>query len=138
MAKSTKQIMTLREVRIQELMSEGLDRNEIVDKVSEEFNVSPRGVKDQYYRIVNELTKMVEENRGEVRARLMARNDHLYRKSLAEGKYKTALDANVAQAKLAGLNDKVEKEQRTPEVIEIKEADFSKQIALVGDKAEGN
>jgi hypothetical protein len=136
MAKSTKNLMNMREIRIQELMSQGHDKNYIVEAVSKQFNVSPRGVQDQYHRIVAAVSKMVEENRGEIRANLMARNDHLYRVSLAEGKYKTALDANVAQAKLAGLNDRVEKEHKSPDVITITEADFSKGISLVGDKAE--
>ena len=128
--------MIIREVRIQELISEGQDKNTIVETVAAQFNVSPRGVQDQYYRIINELANMVEQNRSEIRSKLMVRNDHIYKKSLAEGKYKTALDANVAQAKLVGLGEKTEKESKSPEVITIKEADQSKVVSLVGDKAE--
>lgn len=136
MAKSTKQKMILREVRIQELMADGCGRDQIVEAIAKEFDVSPRGAQDQYYRVISEVAKGVEENRAELRTHLMARNDKIYRKSMSEGKYKTALDANVAQAKLAGINETGEKETRTPEVITIKTTDMSKHVSLVGKKAE--
>lgn len=67
------------------------------------------------------MEDMVNENKAELRATLMARNDHIFKKSLQEGKYKTALDANMAQAKLAGFGkDEVEAPKR-PEFIRVSE-----------------
>jgi len=90
----------------------------------------------QYYSLINAMASVVDEGRAELRAKLMARNDHIYRQSLSEGKYKTALDANTAQAKLGGLHEVVNKEQKMPDVINVGERDYSKPLKAVGSSDE--
>lgn len=126
--------MLEREKDIQKLMSEGARPGEIFQIMSEKYSVTPKAIEIQYYKIVNDMAARVKNNRDSVRADLMARNDEIFRKSMAEGKYKTALDANTAQAKLAGLHEGVMEKSKQPEFITLKEEDFSG-LQVVGDKA---
>lgn len=83
------------------------------------------------------MSQVVEEGREELRANLIARQDLIYKKSMEEGKYKTALDSTVAQAKMGGLFEKADAASKQPEVITVKEADFSQGLAVLdGEKAE--
>jgi hypothetical protein len=131
MAKATKHQILKREQRIIELMSEGKDRNQIFDIISREDKVSPRTVETQYYRVVSSMEKLVDEDRAELRAKLMARQEAIFTKALTAGALKTALEATVAQAKLAGLNEKIEKTPERPKMITLKEQDFSGKLEAV-------
>jgi hypothetical protein len=136
MARATKIDLIRREKRIQALMAEGADRTTILNTVAKEEKVSPRTIEEQYYEIVSEIEKLVKENRSELRAQLMARQEKIFKQAMSEGMYKTALDATVAQAKLAGLNDVITEAPKRPEVITIKERDFSSTLTVVPKKAE--
>ncbi len=117
---------------IQALMGEGDSRKQICEKIAKQYKISPRTAERQYDQIVKALELIVEEGRAELRAKLMTRNDLIYKKSLQEGKFKTALDANMAQAKLGGLGEKAESTPTRPEIITIRERGESK-LGLVGD-----
>lgn len=135
MAKATKKEMYMREMELQEMIAEGKSRTEIMEECSKRWNVSPRTVENTYYKLVNAMQELVDAGREELRAKLMARNDYIYQRSLKTGKYKTALDANLAQAKIGGLfNEKEQKQVETKKIV-IKEREPAP-IKLVGDKAE--
>lgn len=125
-----------RELEIQALMAEGMPKDLICQEIGRKYKISQRTVETQYYQVVDSMKNLVDEGRAELRANLMARNDLLFKRSLAEGKYKTALDVNVAQAKIGGLFNDIKDEQKPPEVIEIGEQDFSGKPQLVPDIAE--
>lgn len=120
-----------RELEIQRMMAEGRSKVDICDIMAKKYGVSGRTVEAQYYRIVKGIQQTVEEGRAEIRATLMARNDHIYRLSLAEGKHKTALDAIQAQAKLAGLYEAEKIETKRPDIIEVESADYSKPLEVI-------
>ena len=118
------------------MMSRGISMSEICEIMAEKWSVSPRTIENQYYQIVAGMKRLVEEGRAELRAKLMTQNDLVYKKSLEEGKYKVALDATMAQARLGGLFEGITEEVEMPSVIEIDERDFSTGPRLVGETAE--
>ena len=122
-----------RELEIQRLISIGVSGKSMFESVAKKFKVSPSTIKRQYYQIVEELGKQAEEGRKELRSNLMARNDYIFKQSLADGKYKTALDANMAQAKLGGLFDTQSQENEAPTKINILEGDNSGNLRVVGE-----
>ena len=118
MAKATKKEMYQRELEIQELMAEGKTRDQICEICAERWKVAPRTVETQYYKLVTEMEKLVIESREELRATLMTRNDYIYQRSMKTGKHKTALDANMANAKIGGLfNEKAEMQKESKKII---------------------
>jgi len=116
-------------------MAEGKTRKETCRVLAEKWKVSAYSIEHQYDKLVQDLEQVVEAGRAELRAKLMARNDDIYIKSMAEAKYKTALDANTAQAKLAGLltEGKVEAE-KPPQLITITQREYTSPT-LVKDAA---
>lgn len=124
-----------RERDIQKCMAEGKTRKETCRVLAEKWKVSAYSIEHQYDKLVQDLEQVVEAGRAELRAKLMARNDDIYIKSMAEAKYKTALDANTAQAKLAGLltEGKVEAE-KPPQLITITQREYTSPT-LVKDAA---
>ena len=54
------------------------------------------------------------------------RKNHIYKKAMEQNKLQVALNANVAVGKMAGLYDKGEIEQKTPDIITVGESDMSK------------
>jgi hypothetical protein len=135
MAKATKKEMYLREIDVQESIAEGRSRKEIYEIFSKKWQVSEKSVEYVYYRVVDSMKELVNEGREELRAKLMARNDYIYERSVKTGKFKTALDANLAQAKIGGIFDEKESTPQESKKIVIKERDTAP-IKLVGDKAE--
>lgn len=136
MAKATKLEMLERERIIIELMAEGVSKTDICEKLANQYKISPRSVETQYYQIVGSMQQLVDEKKGELRANLMARQEEIFKRSMKDAKYKTALDATVAQAKLGGLYENVASEPKQPEIITIKEKDFSGSLEVVPAKAE--
>jgi len=126
--------MYQRELDIQALMAEGLTSKQICEELGKKWKVAPRTIRYQYEQLIQTLEAEVLEGRAELRAKLMARNDLIYKKSMQDGKYKTALDANMAQSKLAGIGEKTEEAPKRPEMITIKERGKT-DISLVKDAA---
>lgn len=127
--------MYMREVDIREMMANGANRKEICEVLGHKWKVAPKTIETQYYHLINEMAEAAEHERAELRANLMARQDSIFKKSMQEGKYKVALDATIAQAKLGGLHDTVKADERTsPEMITVAERDYSGPV-LVGDSA---
>lgn len=134
MAKATKQDMLRREKLIQKLMADGIDRSTIFNTVASQEGISELTVRKQYYQIVDELQKLVKEQRHELRANLMARQESIYQKAMAKDNLKTALEATNAQAKLGGLYEAEMDSPKRPEAIIFKEKDFSNTLQVVPDK----
>lgn len=135
-SRATKKDMYLRELDIQRLIGEGHDRKFICETLAEKWEVSPRTIESQYYQIIDDLGKTVEDGRAELRSKLMARAEFIFKQALADKKYKTALDASVVQAKLGGLYDtKHVEDNKMPEIITVSERDYSGP-RLVGESAE--
>lgn len=120
-----------REERIQKLMSEGMDRNLMLRAVAKEFGVSEASIRRQYEKIVAEMQSLVKEQRHELRATLMARQEGIFQAAMGKGNLKTALEATRDQAKLAGLFESEIEQAKRPEAIIFKEKDFSTPLAVV-------
>jgi hypothetical protein len=115
-----------RQKDIQTCMTHGKTRAETCRELAEKWKVSVRSMERQYDDMVQVIEKEVEAGRAELRAKLMARNDEIYKKSMSEAKYKTALDANIAQAKLGGLlTEKTTESNTVPQMITITERDYT-------------
>jgi F0F1-type ATP synthase membrane subunit b/b' len=115
-----------RQKDIQTCMTHGKTRAETCRELAEKWKVSIRSMERQYDDMVQSLEKEVEAGRAELRAKLMARNDEIYKKSMAEAKYKTALDANIAQAKIGGLMVERQVEgDKVPQLITITEREYT-------------
>jgi hypothetical protein len=136
MAKATKEQILRREQLIHRLMSEGKPRTAIFSEVAKLENISEASVKRIYYQIVGELQKLVKEERHELRANLMARQEAIFQQAFNKGNLKTALEATSQQAKLAGLYEAQTEAPKRPEAIIFREQDFSKPLTVVPDKAE--
>lgn len=115
------------------MINEGYSKDFIVEAVSSQFNCTPRSIYDQYRNILNSMISLASEDREQLRATLMLRNDEIYRKAVTERKFKTALDANLAQAKLGGLFNETAEKSKQPEFIEITERP---PLKVVGDGSE--
>jgi len=135
-AKASRKDMYLREVDIQNLMAQGMSKDTLCEELANKWRVSPRTIETQYYHLVNAMEAMVTEGRRELRASLMARNDMIFREAVRTKKFKTALDANTAQARLGGLFEPGAQENKVPEVIEVAERDFSSKPKLVSGESE--
>lgn len=127
--------MIARETRIQQLMTEGMDRGAMLRTVAAEFSVSERSVRKQYEQIVNSMQTLVKEQRHELRANLMARQEGIFQKAIQKGNLKTALEATRDQARLGGLFESEIDQVKRPEAIVFKEKDFSTPLAVVPTKA---
>lgn len=132
--KATRLELLEREQDIQRLMSQGVDRNQICEQIGRKYAISPRTVETQYYRIVDEMARMVEEGRDELRVSLMARQEMIFKQAAADGQLKTALDAINSQAKLGGLYDAKALDNKQPKVIVIGEGDFSQKSKASDDE----
>lgn len=109
--------MYKRELDIQEMMALGEPLDTICEELSKKWNISPRTVEGQYYSIVNKMQEGLEERREELRAKLMTRSDYIYKKTLHQGNYKLAMDANRDLAKYGGILDGKEgKKIQVPEI----------------------
>lgn len=120
-AKATKLELYKREIEIIRMINEGYAKDTMCEELSVKFNCSTRSISDQHRSILKNVMKLADEDRDILRATIMLRNDEIYRKAVTERKYKTALDANVAQAKLGGLFEAVIGESKAPEFIEVSE-----------------
>jgi uncharacterized protein YoaH (UPF0181 family) len=128
---ATKAQMIRREQRIQELMAQGVNRNNIVRIVADEEKITKPTVIKQYDQLLKDMQGLMQEQRGELRANLMARQEGIFQKAIEKGNLKTALEATNAQAKLAGLFEVEVDVPKRPETIIFKEKDFSKPLAVV-------
>jgi hypothetical protein len=118
--------MYLRQQDIQACMAKGSTRAETAREVADKYRVSVRSIERQYDDMVVLMEKQVEAGRAELRAKLMSRNDDIYKKSMAAEEYKTALAANTEQAKLGGLLISQKSEgNEPPQIITIKEREYT-------------
>jgi len=125
--------MYQRGIEIRKMIGEGYPVDQICEEIARQFKISPRTVQDQYYTILKEISLVVTEDREQLRAKLMARNETIYQKAVTERNYRTALDANMAQAKLGGLFEKEDSSKELPEIIEVTER---KPLKVVGQTDE--
>lgn len=123
-----------REKEIRLMLSEGTSIPQMLKIMADKWKCAETTIRRQYLEIMKELSEDDKFKREELRQTLIMRNDYCYRLALAEGKIKTAIDANVATAKLGGLFDNNEvKRQDMPKFIDTEVKDFSKPIKAVGE-----
>ena len=103
MSKATKRQMLEREEAIRDNLAEGRDIRDFVSELAKKHACSELSIKRQYYQILNELVEVSKGARDELRVKLMARNDYLYKQALQQGNLKQAADINNLQAKIGGL-----------------------------------
>lgn len=115
-----------------------MERNLMLRTIATEFGVSERSIRKQYEQIVTDMQALVKEQRHELRAQLMARQEGIFQKAIEKGNLKTALEATRDQAKLAGLFDTEIEPAKRPDAIVFKEKDFSTPLAVVPTKAAEN
>lgn len=127
-----------REQRIHKLMSEGMERGLMLRTVATEFGVSERSIRRQYEDIIAAMQTMVKDQRGELRANLMARQEGIFQAAIGKGNLKTALEATRDQAKLGGLFEAEIETAKRPDTIVFKEKDFSTPLTVVPAKAAGD
>jgi len=123
---SNKDQLYLREIDIHQYIAQGLKRKQIFKKVATKYDISERTVERQYYKVLKGISEDVSKSRSNLRTELMTRNDEIYKRSMEEGKFKVALDANMAQAKLAKLDREEEKKDNRPSIITLVEKKFDK------------
>ena len=134
MSRSNKIEMYEREKEIREALSQGISLSNMVKSLASKHKCSESTIRKQYLSIMRELSEDDKGKREELRQTLIMRNDHCYRLALQEGKIKTAIDANMANAKISGiLNSEEVAGAEMPKFIDTVEKDFSKPIKAVGE-----
>ena len=119
-------------------MAEGASRNTIFETIALEEKIAERTVETQYLQVVKKMERLVDEDRAELRANLMARQEAIFKEAMKAKALKVALDSTTAQAKLAGLNEKIEKSPERPKMITLQEKDFSGKLEAVPSKKAEN
>lgn len=132
---ATKLEMIKREQRIRSLMGEGRATFEILSIVAEEYKVTENAIRKQYELILKDIQKLMKEERHNLRATLMARQDEIFKEAMSKKNLKVALESTNAQAKLGGLYEHEVSEAKRPEAIIFKEKDFSAPLAVVPPRA---
>jgi len=118
MSKATKRQMLEREEDIQAAIAEGKTPKEFSEDLARKHKCSAHSIERQYRAIINEMIEIQKEARGELKVKLMARNDLLYKKALEAGNVKNAMDSINLQAKLGGLYEpKKEKKEETKQPV---------------------
>lgn len=135
MSRANKLEMFEREQDIRQMLSEGISIPNMLKLLAKKWKCSESAIRRQYSLVMAELMEDDKVKREELRQTLIMRNDYCYRLALQEGKIKTAIDANVATAKLGGLYDKDEiAGPKLPEFVETEVKDFSKPTLVSGDE----
>lgn len=134
-AKSNKIVMAERANEIRKMIAEGKARQVICDDMGLRHKVSSRTIETQYYKIVNETAESLSEHRPEIALSTLEKQNLIYIKCMNERKYKTALDATVAIAKLAKLYDSENITPKMPDIT-VTQEDFTKPLAVVGGEDE--
>lgn len=137
MAKASKLEMAEREEMILNLIDSGYSPKRISEEVALKYKINERTVLNHYYQLVKGMGKVSEARKEEMRGVLLLRQEALYRQAASAGSLKAANDILMSQAKLLGLNEKIEQKQDRPAMITVSEKDMSGKLEVVPtDKAE--
>jgi hypothetical protein len=110
-----------REKEIMDLMARGERSTDIVRIMSEKHGISTRNVERLYSRVISSMQQLVEQSRSEIRAKLVARADFIYKKAIELNNLKVGISAIEQIAKLSGINDNIEGTDNKPKVLVINE-----------------
>ena len=136
--RATKKDLYMREVLIMDLIGKNKSRVEICEIMAEKFNISHHTATKQYEKVVRKMQEDLQKERETLAIQLIERNNEIYRRCMAEAKYKTAIDANHLIAKIAGMfREKQESSNDKPKFITVREKDQSKPKLEIA-KAEGD
>jgi hypothetical protein len=138
MAKATKQEMLKREKFINDLISAGASRNDIITRVAKEYKIADSSAERQYYQILKDMALRLSEERELIRMELAQQLEEVQRSAKNAGHNKIVIEAINSRAKLLGLNEKVEKPIERPETIIFKEQDMSVNLEVVPDISKAN
>lgn len=129
--KPNKREILLRETKCLENIGEGLSKDHNIDILVQEFNITHETAETIYVETTRKVSGLKEASHDELKAQILCQMDALYKKSVTNRNYKTALDVLMSKAKISGLADSIKKkieegdEHEMPKIIAVKEADYS-------------
>lgn len=126
----------MRGQEIRRMLEEGYSVVQIKNELSRKFNVSEYTIESQYYSILKEVSEVAKYDKEVFRAKLLSRAESIYKKAINANQFRTALEANMAQAKLLGLFDKQESSDAVPQIIEVSGRTEDAPAQLTGDTNE--
>ena len=130
--KPNKREILLRETRCLENIGEGLTKDQNVSDLVKNFNITHDTAEQLYFQVTRKVAGLREASLDELKAQILCQMDILYKKSVSNRNYKTALDVLMSKAKVSGLTEKLKKEEgadlkpEMPKIIEVKEKNFNK------------
>lgn len=124
MSKATKREMMEREADIQTAIESGLKPSEFAETLARKHKCSAHSISRQYRDIINAMIEIQQDDRAELKVKLMLRNEHLYREALKKDNIRGAMDSINLQAKLGGLYDptKVKEEEKKQPIFNFVES----------------
>lgn len=128
--KPNKREILMREMACLENIGMGKVKDENIEDLKERFNIVQETAEKVYFETTRKVAGLKETSMEELKAQILCQMDVLYKKTMNEKKYMTALNVLQSKAKISGLSDadkdkkKKEKDQQLPKIIEVKEKDF--------------
>lgn len=125
--------MLEREEDVLRMLAEGHNKQKICTDLAKKYRVAERTIETSYYEVCNSLNDDYLQNRKDVAATVYTRKDEIYKRCMQEGKYKTALDAVVAIARMGKIYEGEIAKDKLPDVINLTQGDFTKPLKAVGE-----
>ena len=120
------------------MLQEGYSLVRIKYDLSRQYKVSESTIESHYYEILKEISDVSSYEREAFRAKLIARAEFVYHKSINANQYRTALEANNAIAKLMGLYEHEKSQDAVPQIIEISGRTEDAPLKVVGGDSEAD
>lgn len=135
--KPNKKELLAREMACLENIGTGLVKEQNIEDLVDQFNITRETAEKVYFETTRKVAGLRESTFEELKAQVLCQMDVLYKKTMANRNYKTALEVLMAKTRISGLAES-EKQKATsihnhdtdegpnvPKIIEVKEADFS-------------
>ena len=129
--KPNKRDLLQRETKCLENIGEGLTKDQNIDNLVDEFNITHDTAERLYFQTTRKVAGLRDASMEELKAQILCQMDVLYKKSVSNRSYGTALNVLMSKAKVSGLTEKDKKEDNKdkkntiPKIIQVKEKDFS-------------
>lgn len=127
--KPNKREILLRETMCLENIGEGLTKDQNIDKLVTEFNITYDTAEKLYFDTTRKVAGLRDSTMEELKAQIICQMEILYKKSVSNRNYKTALDVLMSKAKVSGLlvqkGEEVKQVREMPKIIQVKEKDYS-------------
>lgn len=125
-----KRELLMRETKCLEGIGAGLTREQNLDMLVAEFNITHETAEKLYFEVTRKVSGLREASFEELKAQILCQMDIIYKRCMDKGNYKTALDTLMSKTKVSGLAEasimnQGEDKSAKLRVIEIKEKDFS-------------